>query len=289
MDCCKKKDEQEESKKTIEQTKDEQIEQKSKSETTSESEPEPGEGEPKPEPKGARGLKSGIIAALLPHSGCIAFIIFAVVGATTATTLLKPLLLNPYFFYLLMAISVIFATLVAAVYLKKCGCASVPGIKKKWKYLLTLYGTVACTNLLFLMVIFPSVGVLMTSGAGASAPTGAAIGVVDTTNLASLVLKVAIPCSGHAPLIIGELKNLNGAYNIKYTPPNIFSLNYDLEKISKEQILALDVFKSYPATVEKESLSTNIQNTTSTTQNTWTCGCGGGSCGGGSRGCCGSR
>lgn len=260
MKCCEKKDEQTES-------------------------------TPKSKSRNAGGFKSGLLAALLPHTGCIAFIVFAAVGATTATTLLKPLLLNPYFFYLLMAVSVIFATVVAAVYLKKCGFASISGIKKKWKYLLTLYGTVAGVNLLFFIVIFPSVGILMTASGGAASPTGAAIGVSDSTNFASLVLKVAIPCSGHAPLIIEELKNLNGVYNIKYTPPNIFSLDYDVKNISKEQILALEVFKSYPATVEKESLSANIQNTASTTSNTAskTCGCSSGGCGDGAGSCCGSR
>jgi len=46
-----------------------------------------------------KGFFAGILYGILPHTFCIAFIILSTLGATTATFLLKPLLLTPYFFF----------------------------------------------------------------------------------------------------------------------------------------------------------------------------------------------
>ncbi len=86
------------------------------------------------ETKKEKGVLKGILYGLAPHTFCIAFIVFTVLGATTATALLKPLLLNPYFFYILIGLSFIFATISAIFYLKRNGILSFPGIKKKWRY-----------------------------------------------------------------------------------------------------------------------------------------------------------
>ena len=88
-----------------------------------------------PTKKQPKGFWSGLIYGLIPHTGCIAFIIFTILGVTTATALFKPLLLSPYFFYILIALSFIFATISALIYLKKCALLSLRGIKTKWKYL----------------------------------------------------------------------------------------------------------------------------------------------------------
>ena len=69
-------------------------------------------------------FKSGLLAGLLSHSFCIAFIIFSVLGATTATYLLRPFLLNPYFFYILIALSFVFASASAFIYFKRQGIIS---------------------------------------------------------------------------------------------------------------------------------------------------------------------
>jgi copper chaperone CopZ len=112
-------------------------------------------------------IKQGIIYGLIPHTGCIAFILASVLGVTVATELFKPLLLNPYFFYILILISFIFATISAIIYMKKQGFItfnkgeggleigfSPEGIKRKWKYLSTLYETTIGVNLLLFMIIF---------------------------------------------------------------------------------------------------------------------------------------
>jgi hypothetical protein len=102
--------------------------------------------------------------------------------------------------------------------------------------------------------------------------------------LSSLKLSVAIPCSGHASLITGEIKSLSGINSVQFSLPNIFDVKYDPTKTTKQQILTLDVFKTYKAIVLSEtsnqqlsspSINSNQQLTTDV----------GGSCGGGSCGC----
>jgi copper chaperone CopZ len=211
----------------------------------------------KEEDKGS-GLKSGLLAGLLSHSFCIAFILFSVIGATTATYVLRPFLLNPYFFYILVGLSVVFASISAFLYFKKQGIITfnksekglelnffTEAIKRKWKYLLTLYGSVVGVNALFFFLIFPiAVGSLSNTNLPI---TGLAVG-----SASNIILKVDIPCPGHAPLIIDELKKVDGVLNIKYDWPNTFSVTFDSTKTSKEKILSQEVFNSFKATVENE-------------------------------------
>lgn len=68
----------------------------------------------------------------------------------------------------------------------------------------------------------------------------------DNIDLETITLAVNIPCSGHAGLIKYELEKV-GISNVKFSMPNEFRISYDKSKISKEQILALDIFKEYPA------------------------------------------
>jgi len=255
-------------------------------------------------------IKQGIIYGLIPHIGCIAFIIASVLGVTVATSLFKPLLLNPYFFYILIAISFVFATISAVVYLKKQGFIifnktkdnlemgfSSNVIGRKWKYLSTLYGTTIGVNLLLFMIVFP---LLANVSLSAPATTGNAVAVDGSSNgLSLLKLQVDIPCSGHAPLITGELKTINGVVGVQFDFPNIFSVKYDPAKTSKEKILSLDVFKTYKATVLDESANqqntqqldnpTNNQPSSQPSGTGGSC-CGSGGCGGAGGGCgCGSR
>jgi len=190
-----------------------------------------------------KGFLKGILYGLAPHTFCIAFIIFTILGVTTATALLKPLLLNRYFFYILIGLSIVFATISAIIYLKKQGILSFSGIKRKWKYLSILYGTTIFVNLLFFMVIFPKVANLNLN------PTPA---IVEKTNLSSITLKVDIPCSGHAPLITSELKKIEGIEEGKFSFPNLFDVKYDSSKASKKEILSLEIFNTYKAEVISE-------------------------------------
>ena len=67
----------------------------------------------------------------------------------------------------------------------------------------------------------------------------------------AITLKVAIPCSGHASLIINELKKLQGVSNVEFRSPNYFDVRYDSTKVSKQEILSLNIFKQYKATETK--------------------------------------
>ena len=224
----------------------------------------------KNEKRKREGFLSGLIYGLVPHIGCIAFIVFSVLGVTTATALFKPLLLNPYFFYILIAISLVFSTFSAIFYFKQQGFISFnrisdgleisflpSGLKRKWKYLSILYGTTISINLLLFMIIFP-IAANVGSGASLTASLLGAFGGGEELQLsdsASLItLQVAIPCPGHAPLITGELKKINGVKDVKFRFPNLFDVNYDLGPTTKEEILSLNVFNTYKATVIKATV-----------------------------------
>jgi len=254
---------------------------------------------PKKEPK---NIWQGVAYGLIPHVGCIAFIIGSILGVTVLTSLFKPLLMNKNFFYILILLSLLLATISAVLYLRKNGFLSGEGIRKKWKYLATMYGTTIAVNLVLFMLIFPllaNVSVASSLPTASSPPGGAAGSASATTsaNLADLKLKIDIPCSGHAPLISGELKKISGVQSVKFSLPNNFDVAYDSTLTSKQAILSADIFKGFKATVVSEQLAVQ-QNTLNTAQNTQNnnpapatggCGCGGGSggCGGGSGSCCG--
>lgn len=204
-------------------------------------------------------LKQGLIYGLIPHIGCIAFIIGSILGVTVLTQLFRPLLMNRYFFHILIGISFLFATISAIVYLKKQGFIksnrdndkleigiSKQIIKRKWKYLSLMYGLTIGVNLLLFFVIFP---LLANVSLFPTAATGAFDG---TSSSSSIRLKVDIPCSGHASLISGEIKTINGIEGVKFSFPDIFDVKYDPTKTSKEQILSLEVFKTYSATALDE-------------------------------------
>jgi copper chaperone CopZ len=247
----------------------------------------------KTEQKRGRGILTGIAYGLIPHTGCIAFIVGSILGVTVLTQLFKPLLMNPYFFHILILISLGFATLSSVLYLRKNGFLSLTGTKRKWKYLSTMYGSTIVVNLLLFMIIFP----LLANVSSAQPITGNFAGVPGNENsgsdsintLSSIRLQVDIPCPGHAPLISEELKTINGVFDVQFSFPNIFDVKYDPTKTSKQQMLSLEVFKTYKATVLDESTAQiaqqNIQqlNNQLNSQSNIT---GGGCCGSG--GCAGA-
>jgi copper ion binding protein len=193
--------------------------------------------------KSKNSLLQGIVYGLVPHTGCIAFIVASIVGATTAMNVFKPLLMNPYFFHILIVISLVFATVSSVVYLRKNRILSLPGVKRKWRYLSVMYSSTVGINLLFFMVIFP-----LLANVSAAQSTGISFG----GTISSVTLQVDIPCPGHAPLISEELKTIQGISGIQFQFPNIFEVKYDHTETSKEEMLSLDVFSVYKAAVINE-------------------------------------
>jgi hypothetical protein len=184
-------------------------------------------------------IRQGLIYGIIPHAGCIAFVIASVLGATAAVQLFKPLLMNAYFFYALIGMSLAFSTLSSALYLKNRGMLSLSGIHSKWKYLSTMYGSTIMVNLLLFLLVFPML---------ANASSVQTIDV-KSASIASLRLSVEIPCSGHAPLITDEIKKLDGIVSIKFSIPNTFDVTYDSSKLSAKDITGLEIFKTYKATI----------------------------------------
>ncbi|MBU7017716.1 MAG: heavy-metal-associated domain-containing protein [Theionarchaea archaeon] len=214
-------------------------------------------------------LMQGLVYGLVPHVGCIAFIAASIAGATAAMNLFKPLLMNPFFFHVLILISLMFATVSSVVYLRKNRFLSLAGIKRKWKYLSIMYSSTVGVNLLFFMVIFPLLAnVSISSVAGAS--------LIDA-EISSVLLQVDIPCPGHAPLISEELKSIQGIRDIRFSYPDIFDVKYDSTQTSIEEIISLEVFNVYKAVVRESDLKNDLINN----QPRQSCGTGGceGGCG----------
>ncbi|MBW2992508.1 hypothetical protein KY345_04795 [Candidatus Woesearchaeota archaeon] len=198
----------------------------------------------KPKKEG-KGVMQGVVYGLIPHTGCIAFILFTVLGVSAATAFFKPLLMNRYFFYFLMLLSFVFASISATIYLTRHGMLSFNGLKRKWKYLSVMYGTTIGVNILLFLFIFPLV-----ANVSSASPTGNIVAGQE----AGMTLKVDIPCPGHAPLISEELKTINGVSAVKFRFPNYFDVKYDADLTNKNEITGLSVFSSYPATVISEDV-----------------------------------
>lgn len=158
-------------------------------------------------------------------------------GATGATAFVGKVLVVPYLFQILVGLSLFLATFSAWFYLNKLGCLSFDGIKKRWQYLLTLYLTTIGVSLLFFAIIFPR----LTNSALPVLP------VPKAAVLSSVRLEVAIPCPGHALLIITEVKKISGIQDVVFEYPNIFKVVYDSSKVSPETILQQEIFKSFKA------------------------------------------
>lgn len=195
--------------------------------------------------KEKKGFLAGLTYGLIPHLGCIAFVVLSLIGATTATAFITPLILKTWFFYILIAISFGFATLSASIFLKKNNSLSWSGIKHKKNYLGILYGTTLLVNCLFFLIIFPYLANINLSGNSPSSITGA----IAADKLQELNLAVSIPCSGHASLISGELYKIDGISNVRYQLPNIFKIQFDLTKTNQEEILSQTIFQEFPAKI----------------------------------------
>lgn len=88
-----------------------------------------------------------------------------------------------------------------------------------------------------------------TACSNANSVTGAFSANSGANGNVRLTLDVAIPCPGHAQLIMSALKGLAGVTAVNYRPISYFDVTYDEQIVSRERILSLDVFKIYKATV----------------------------------------
>ena len=173
------------------------------------------------------GLKNGVISALIPHVGCIAFIVVTLLGISAGSIFLKKFILASWSFPLLFFISFLLASISSVFYFKKNCC------ENKTKYISILLGSVLIVNGLLFYVVFPWVANI----------NGKAYGNF-VAGLSEMKLKVEIPCSGHASLIVDELKNA-GVTEVVYNDPDQFDVKYDNKKITKDSILSLSVLKEF--------------------------------------------
>jgi len=186
----------------------------------------------------SKGISSGIFYGLFPHSFCIAFVVFSIIGAVTAAAFLKRFLLIPNFFYFLVLFSLILATVSSVIYLKKSNCICISGIRKKWKYITTLYLSTIMANALMFFVVFPALANITQKNA-----------TILGESSANFSLSVQIPCTGHAPLIIDEIKKDNGVQFVEFNTPDIFKIKYNPNETSPEKIASAEIFKTYEATI----------------------------------------
>ncbi|MHB1356505.1 MAG: hypothetical protein ACYCZF_11070 [Anaerolineae bacterium] len=203
-----------------------------------------------PVEKKGKGLVAGLLYGLIPHTFCIAFILLSVIGATAAATLLHSILLVPYLFQMMIGLSLAFATLSAVMYLRRLGYLSLAGARTKWRYLSVLYGTTIAINLLLFLVVFPAVANatprVRAQGVPVDGQTVSAPAALPASTR-QVVLEVEIPCSGHASLISGDLYLLKGVLVVNYQAPKRFVVDYDSDVVTLEQILGLEIFRSFAA------------------------------------------
>ncbi len=191
--------------------------------------------EPKPHLKG--GIISGIIYGLIPHSFCLAFALFSVIGAVTASVFLKKILLIPNIFVYLILVSFLLASISIYLYLKKTDCLCKNGFISNWRYILIVYITTITINLVFFYGVIPAL-----------ANMGNNKNTVQENN-SFISLKVNIPCTGHSFLIIEELSKLPGISEVKFVAPDIFKIKYNGQLVSPQTISSLEIFNTFKMTV----------------------------------------
>ncbi|MFA5080029.1 MAG: hypothetical protein WC472_00170 [Candidatus Paceibacterota bacterium] len=187
----------------------------------------------------SKGVLLGLVYGLIPHTFCIAFILFSVLGTTASISIIKKFLLIPYFFEALIILSLTITVLSSAIYLKKFDLLSLSGLRIKWKYLTLMCLATLTINSLIFFVVFPTV-----------ANTNNTTAENYASNLSSGTLKVQIPCSGHAPLIISEIKKENGVNSVFFKMPDTFEIKYNSKITSLEKIISLDIFKNFKTTIQ---------------------------------------
>jgi len=176
----------------------------------------------------------GALYGLIPHIFCLLFIFASTIGALGATTFAKKALLIPHIFPIMLGASLFFATLSAVFYLEKNAKLCCAGLLEKWKYLATLCIATIGINAFIILFVFPTT-------INATAPDN----FLQTEKLSTITVKVGIPCSGHAALIIDELSKLAGIGSVTFKMPNVFKITYDNTSLSSEEIERAEIFKTF--------------------------------------------
>lgn len=185
------------------------------------------------------GVLSGILYGLFPHVFCILFIMLSIIGASFASVYVKQFLDIPYFYPILIVLSIVFATISAFIYLRNNYRLNKSGLLKSWKYLLTLYLLTIGVNIVFMYAVFPAVSKKIINRSVAADQ--------NLNKYKIVTLMVDIPCPGHAPLIDIDLKEDKGVKKVEYTEPNIFKVYYDEKITDISKILSIEIFKTYSA------------------------------------------
>ncbi len=200
--------------------------------------------QPQLEKTNRKGFFWGLLFGILPHTFCILFLLFSVIGATSGAIYFQKFFRIPHLFQFLILASFIFAALSATIYLKKLNALSLEGIKLKWRYLATLFTTTIAINLLLFYVILPSVANLKNgnndknSSQNSSAEVNDGVRIIKMDQLAggyfpnSFTIKKGVPvkwvinskapdtCAGSIVIPkLGIKKNLvKGENIIEFTP-----------------------------------------------------------------------
>jgi hypothetical protein len=185
------------------------------------------------------GFWQGVFFGLIPHSFCLAFLLFSILGVTVMSAFFQKFLLIPHFFEFLLGFSILAACFSSIYYLKRLNLLSITGIKQKKQYLIILFVTTIGINFLFLKVIFPQLANIQIRSAQSQTSTQANMVVISTQ----------IPCSGHAPLISGELLKINGVTKVFYNKQGNFEVSFNSSITNPEQILNASIFQTYPAKI----------------------------------------
>jgi hypothetical protein len=191
-----------------------------------------------------KGFLMGILYGLLPHAGCFLVISLPLLGLTTVSAFLIPLLVNSYFLYILIFFSVICTTISALLYLRRRNALSIKGAKENFRYIAILYGTVLIVNLLVFKLAFPFFANIYAFSSQENNVLGERVELTE-----NLKLEVNLPCSGHAFLVTGQLRNLEGVSNVVYVYPDIFEVVYLFEEISPSEIMEIEIFSEFEAKI----------------------------------------
>ncbi len=176
-----------------------------------------------------KGITAGLLSGIIPHSGCIAIILFALAGVTAANSFFIKFISNKYYIPIIFAASLLIAALSAFFYIRRFEDKK---IRSHWKYCSVLFSSMIIMNLIMVYFIFPAAAKL-----GNDKIQGNSV-KIDFR---------ALPCSGHIPLVKSELEKVEGVKKVNYISGNKFEVFYDPGKIGKETILQEDICKEFKA------------------------------------------
>lgn len=169
----------------------------------------------------------GILLSVIPHIGCIAFAVLMVTGVGFGTVFLKNFLSNKWIFPASITLSFVIASVYSYFYFKKQCCTN------KIRYVSIIFSSMILVNILLFYIVFPWMTNLQNNS-----------NIAFASNLSELKIQIDIPCTGHAPLIVYELKKA-GISDVIFTDPDTFDIKYDSTKITTEQIKGLQLFEDF--------------------------------------------